>query len=351
MRATWKRKGIRGLLMPAVLAMTALGLAACSSSSSSSSKTSSASATASAVKGTFYELYQSCPSNPFWGAVNNGARAAAAQLGVSLKIEDPLRCSGEEAQENSLLTTIINSHPAGIAVSVPYASALSANIQRARSLHIPIIAYNSIPPNNNYSVNPVEAYVGQPNYTAGVDLGKQLVSQYHLTSGDTIMVADQCYTNTTCNARYQGVESVVDPLGVKVSVLNLDYSVPTSAGIVKSFLQTHSRPTLVVALGSAGEEEVVDAAQALGLKPSQLPMVGFDDDAVTNTYMIDGWVKLTVDQQPFLQGYDALVDLYDAVRYQAYPINMDTGPVFVTHTANDIAKGWFNPSVVSNTGI
>jgi simple sugar transport system substrate-binding protein len=332
----------------AVLLGVSFVAAACSSTSSTKTSTKPTAKTSS-VKGVFYELYQSCPSNPFWVAVNNGGRAAAADLGVTLKIEDPLKCTGEIAAENSLLTTIINSHPAGIAVSVVSPTALSANIKRARSLHIPIIAYNSLPHDNNFTVNPVEAYVGQPNYVAGQDLGKKAAAMFGLHAGETVMVADQCYINVTCTDRWEGIKSVLP--GVTVNVLNLDYNVPTSAGIVKSYLETHGTPAAVFALGSAGEQAVVEAAQDLHKTPSEIKMVGFDDDPVTNKYMIDGWVKLTDDQQPFLQGFDALVDLYTAVKYQAHPINMSTGPVFIKYNSTDIAKGYFKSSVVKNTGI
>jgi simple sugar transport system substrate-binding protein len=341
----------RRLSIITLLLGVALITAACSSASSSATSTKSA-ATTSSVKGTFYELYQSCPSNPFWVAVNNGGRAAAAVLGVKLKTEDPLKCTGEIAAENSLLTTIINSHPAGIAVSVVSPTALSANIKRARALHIPIIAYNSLPHDNNYSINPVEGYVGQPNYTAGQDFGKKILATYNLHAGQTIMVADNCYINVTCDERWEGMKSVVAPHGITVNVLNLDYNIPTSAGIVKSYLQTKGKPALVFAIASAGEQAVVEAAQALHYTPSTFPpMVGFDDDPVTNTYMKEGWVKMTDDQQPFLQGFDALVDLYDAVKYHAHPINMSTGPVFFEYNSTNIAKGYFKTSVVKNTGI
>jgi simple sugar transport system substrate-binding protein len=329
-------------LLTAPLAMLGLGSVTALSEGSSSAASS---------LGTFYELYQSCPDNPFWAAVNNGARAAAAQLGVTLKIENPLRCTGEIAQENDLLTTIVNSHPAGIALSVVSSTAFNANIQRARSLHIPIIAYNSLPHGVNLTATPVEAYVGQHNEVAGEDLAKEVVPMFHLHSGQTVVVADQCYTNETCNNRYQGAEKIFNPLGIKTTVINLDYNVPQSASIMKAYFEAHGEPALVIALGSAGEQAVVEGATALGLTPKKVPMVGFDDDAVTNTYMKDGWVKVTVDQQPFLQGYDALVDLYDAVKYKAYPINMDTGPVFLTYTPHNVAKGWFNDNVVSETGL
>lgn len=332
--------------------------AACSSSSKSSSNTTkstnaaaTSSQTSSSVSGTFYELYQSCPSNPFWVAVNNGGRAAAAQLGVNLKIEDPVQCSGEIPQEESLLTTIINSHPAGIALSLVSNTAFSADIQRARALHIPIIAYNSVPHNYNKTANPVQAYVGQSNYSAGVALGKKSVKSYGLTSGSKVLVVDNCAINASCVARVSGFESVVDPLGVKVSTVDVHTNVTQSIGIVKAAYEANGKPDLVVTLGSDGLEPAVKAAQELGYSPGSPPFVGFDFDPVSLSYMTQGWYKLTIDQQPYLQGYDALVDLYTAVRYKAYPINMATGPVYVQNNSSARSKGWLNESVVNSTGI
>lgn len=303
------------------------------------------------VKGTFYELYQSCPSNPFWIAVNNGGKAAAAMLHVNLKIEDPLKCTGEIPQENSLLTTIINSHPAGIALSVVSKTAFESNIKRARSMHIPIVAYNSLPSGISLTANPVQAYVGQNNYAAGEAIAAKTYSTFNLKAGDTVLAADNCFINQTCYDRYLGIKHVLAPKGIKVNIINLDYNISKSTGLMKAYFETKGRPSAVYCFGSASVEEVVNAAKALSYSKSQLPIAGFDDDVVANKYMLDGWYRITVDQQPFLQGFDALVDLYSAVVYKEHPINMETGPEFVQNTPADVAKGWLTPSVVKSTGL
>lgn len=349
----YKSKVLLALLSTALVA-TACGSSSSSNAtnkSSSSQTAKTASASSSSVSGTFYELYQSCPSNPFWVAVNNGGKAAAARLGVHLKIEDPLHCTGEIAQEQSLLTSIINSHPAGIALSLVSETAFQSDIKKARKLHIPIIAYNSVPHNVSYTANPVEAYVGQSNYAAGVALAKKAVKLYHLKSGDTVLTANNCPINASCNARFLGFKSVVGGMGVKLPNLNVNYNVSRSIGIVKSYFQLHGRPTLAMSFGSAGVESVVKAAKEMHYTSSQLPVIGFDFDPVTLKYMKEGWYRLTVDQQPFLQGYDALVNLYTAVRYKAHPINMATGPEYVQNTPTDAAKGWLTSSVVKQSGI
>jgi simple sugar transport system substrate-binding protein len=337
------------------LVAIAMVAAACGSSSpkasSSTAKAASSTPASSSVTGTFYELYQSCPSNPFWVAVNNGGKAAAKRLGVNLKIEDPIHCKGEIPQEESLLTTIINSHPAGIALSLVSNTAFSADIQKARALHIPIIAYNSVPHDYNHTNNPVEAYVGQSNYSAGVALAQKSLKTYNLGSSSKVLIVDNCAINASCVARVNGFKSVVDPKGVKVSTVDVHTNVSASIGIVKADFEAHGRPSLVVTLGSDGLEPAVKAAKEMGYKPSQLPFVGFDFDPVSLKYMQEGWYRLTVDQQPFLQGYDALVDLYTAAKFKSYPINMATGPVYVQNNSIDKTKGWLDQSVVKSTGI
>lgn len=339
----------------AMLSLSLLAAACGSSSSKTTSATtasaaSSASSSTSSSLGTFYEIYQSCPSNPFWVAVNNGGKAAAAQLGVTLKIEDPVNCSGEIPQEEQLLTTVINNHPAGIALSLVSNTAFSADIQRARKDHIPIIAYNSVPHGYSTTANPVQAYVGQSNYSAGVSLGQAALKSYGISSGKTVMVVDNCAINASCVARVQGFKSVM-PAGVTVNTVDVHTNVSQSIGLIKSYYQTKGRPALGVTLGSDGLEPAVKAAIDLGYTPSELPFVGFDFDPVALSYMQQGWFKLTVDQQPYLQGFDALVDLFTAAKYKAHPINMATGPVYVQNTPADQSKGWLTTSVVNSTGI
>ena len=70
--------------------------------------------------------------------------------------------------------------------------------------------------------------------------------------------------------------------------------------------------------------------QAAGKKPGDIFNFGFDTSPQIVEAFKDGWVQLTADQQPFLQGYLPILSLCQQVVYGLAPINVDTGAGFVT---------------------
>jgi simple sugar transport system substrate-binding protein len=70
--------------------------------------------------------------------------------------------------------------------------------------------------------------------------------------------------------------------------------------------------------------------QAAGKKPGDVINIGFDTSPQIVAGFKDGWVQLTADQQPFLQGYMPILSLCQQVVYGLAPIDVDTGAGFVT---------------------
>lgn len=284
--------------------------------------------TSAAGRTTFYEIYQGCPSDPFWIAVNNGAKAAARELHVHLVISAPTQC-GSVPGELSLLQGAISAHPAGIALSVIDPRAFGAAIQQAVSAHIPFVAYNSEPTKNNPKLNPYEAYIGQPNEQAGVGVGQHAITTFNLKSGDQVVVANQEPTNVTLTARYHGIKAALAKVGVKTAQIDSTNTVTTGITVVESYVRAHPTVKAIITLGPVGTAEVMGALNALG-KTGKIGVAAFDLDSVTLHYIEKGDIAFTDDQQPFLEGYDALMELYQQARWKAQPVNISTGPVYLT---------------------
>ncbi len=70
--------------------------------------------------------------------------------------------------------------------------------------------------------------------------------------------------------------------------------------------------------------------QAAGKKPGDIVNFGFDTSPQIVEAFKGGWVQLTADQQPFLQGYIPILSLCQQVVYGLAPLNVDTGAGFVT---------------------
>lgn len=69
---------------------------------------------------------------------------------------------------------------------------------------------------------------------------------------------------------------------------------------------------------------------ALGKQPGDIYNIGFDISPEIIQGFEEGWIQLTADQQPFLQGYMPIVSLCGSWKFDLSPLNVDTGAGFVT---------------------
>jgi simple sugar transport system substrate-binding protein len=319
------------LMVPALAA----GVAACGSAGGTSSGGTPTAKVVASTGGahsnlTFDEVYQGCPSDPFWVAVENGAKAAARTLGVHVVISSPTNC-GAVGDEETLLHTAIGSHPAGIALSVIDPRAFSSDIQQAREKGIPFVAYNTAPEPNNFTDNPYEAYIGQPNGTAGYLVGQQAIKTFKLGSGSVVAVINQEPTNVSLSARYQGISKAMKAIGGTAIDVNSGSSASQGAAIVSTLLQKNKSIKALISLGPVSTAQAGTALQQQG-EFGKVGLASFDLDSVTLHYLEKGQDSFTADQQPFLEGYDSLLELYQEAVYHAQPVDVSTGPVFLTPT-------------------
>ena len=68
---------------------------------------------------------------------------------------------------------------------------------------------------------------------------------------------------------------------------------------------------------------------ALGKSPGEINNIGFDTSPAIMEAFNSGYVQLTSDQQPFLQGYLPILSLCGTLVYGFGPLNVDTGAGFV----------------------
>jgi simple sugar transport system substrate-binding protein len=72
---------------------------------------------------------------------------------------------------------------------------------------------------------------------------------------------------------------------------------------------------------------------AMKKKPGELFAVGYDTSPQVIDAFKKGYVQLTSDQQPYMQGYLPILSLCMTLKYGMGPMNVDTGAGFVD-TAN-----------------
>lgn len=323
-----KSRLIRPVSIGAVGLLMALGLSACSSATKST--TAATKSSASGI-GTIYFVSHICPDSPFGVNVDNGVHAAASTLGIHVVLSLPPNDSecGDVSEIRTAFTAALAAKPAGIVAPLLSTTALSTELQRAKNAGIPVVAFNTVPIPHNESQNPYLAYVGQNNFVAGEGAGNEELTQFNLHKGDTVLIINQQPTNVSLAQREDGIKTELQSHGISYSILVTNENPSSGTSIVESYLSAHSGIAGIQTLGVTGSAQALGALKALG-KLGTIPVGGFDLDSLVFHYIQSHDMKFTVDQQPFIQGFDSVMELYQLLKWGVRPINIATGPVYLT---------------------
>jgi simple sugar transport system substrate-binding protein len=162
-------------------------------------------------------------------------------------------------------------------------------------------------------------YVGAQQEQQGRALGAEAFKLAGLKAGDkAIMIGP--FENESRGARERGTVAALKEAGIDVIQINsqTEWAADPNLAIPLITAALLNNPG-VKAVGYPGGQMLGNVAtymQAAGRKPG-------------DTFK-GGWVQLTADQQPFLQGYLPILSLCQQVVLGLAPMNVDTGAGFVT---------------------
>ena len=177
-------------------------------------------------------------------------------------------------------------------------------------------------------------YVGAQQGPQGKALGEEAVRRFGLNSGDVVIVFGPFDQQPERYVREGATADALEAAGLKVVRLpsptewaadpNLAIPVVTAA------LTSNPDTKAIVYPGGQLLGNAPVYMKAAGKKPGEVIQIGFDTSPQIVEAFKDGWVQLTADQQPFLQGYMPILSLCQQVVYGLAPISVDTGAGFVT---------------------
>jgi simple sugar transport system substrate-binding protein len=292
-------KTLRGLLIG--LLMLALGMGA-----------------ASAQSLTFYLVSHGGPGDPFWTPVIKGAQDAGKTLGVTVHYEAPQQ-NGNVADVIRLLNSAIAAKPDGLGVTVDNTNGFAAPLQEAQKLGIPVVAFNTVPQDADQSKTPYLSYVGQDNLVAGEGVGKAAVKYFNLQKGDMVAVLNHEAGNISLATRAKGIKNALTPMGVGVKVLAFHGSNPAQAlSVIQSFIAKNPDVKALLALGPLGYQPAAKVLQSNNLV-GKVGLSGMDLNQEGLDLISKGTMAFTWNQQPYVQGYMTVVELYLKAKYGFNP--------------------------------
>ncbi|MGX5186762.1 sugar ABC transporter substrate-binding protein [Streptomyces avermitilis] len=267
---------------------------------------------------TFAMITHSGDGDTFWDIVQSGAEQAAVKDNINFLYSH----DAEAQQQAQLVDAAVDKKVDGIIVTLAKPAAMKAAVARAEKAGIPVVTVNS--GSEESKAFGALTHIGQDETVAGEAVGEELNKRGRKKA--LCILHEQ--GNVGHEQRCAGVKKTF-----KGTVQNLyvqGTSMPDVQSSIGAKLQADSSIDSLVTLGAPYADTAVKARNDAG---SKAEIDTFDLNAKVAAELKDGTLGFAVDQQPYLQGYEA-VDLLWLYKYNSDVLGggkpVLTGPQIIT---------------------
>ncbi|MEU5212449.1 sugar ABC transporter substrate-binding protein [Streptomyces sp. NPDC020742] len=267
---------------------------------------------------TFAMVTHSGDGDTFWDIVQNGAQQAAVKDNIKF-----VYGHDEEAQRQSqLVQSYIDQKVDGLIVSLAKPNAMKDVVKKAEKAGIPVITVNSGAEASK--AFGALSHIGQDETVAGEAVGEELNKRGRKKALCVLHEQGNVGHEQRCDGAEKTFKGDLQRLYVEGT------NMPDVQSSIESKLQADPAIDAVVTLGAPFAPTAVKAAEQAG---SKAEVDTFDLNAQVATGLKDGTLGFAVDQQPYLQGYEA-VDLLWLYKHNADMLGggkpVLTGPQVIT---------------------
>ena len=264
-------------------------------------------------------------TNPFFVPAKYGSDDAASILGANAEWTGS--SSSDVGEMVKAMRRAIETKADGIAVSIIDPLAFNGPTALALSHGIPVVSYNADGGKSNARL----AYVGQDNYQSGLELGARMVRL--VDSGDVyLFIATPRQQNI--QPRIDGALDAIRDSGRPVRAHVVASGVDVTAELTKIEATYKANPRLrgLFAVDAGSTAGVAHVMRKYGLHEKGVRAGGYDLLPSTLQAIHAGELDFAIDQQPYLQGFLPVLQLF-LYRYSSglvAPADTNTGLNFVT---------------------
>jgi simple sugar transport system substrate-binding protein len=270
------------------------------------------------------------PGGPFETVVYNGAVQAAADLGPNVEY---VWSDWNPEQMVTQFSEAMATNPDGIAImGHPGDEAFTPLVEDAESQGIVVTSMNTQLPElqGRYSSSGF-GYVGAILYDAGWALAKESVARAGLQSGDQAFVWG-LLAQAGRGERTRGVVEGLEDSGIEVIYQEIDdaTNADAAAGVPVFTGMMSANPDVKLVVTDHGNLTGTQQTffESAGKGPDDVFGAGFDLSAATVEAIRSGWTDLVIDQQQWLQGYMAVLQICLTHNYGFTGLHIDTGAGF-----------------------
>jgi simple sugar transport system substrate-binding protein len=182
------------------------------------------------------------------------------------------------------------------------AKAFNAPTDAALKAKIPVVAYNADAEGNNRL-----AYIGQDLFVSGQEMGKHIIDL--VGQGDVaLFIATPGSANI--QPRIDGAKATLKNSPVKFDVVATGAAVPAELSAIEAYVTGHSSVKGLFAVDAGSTQSLAQTIQKHNLRAKGVKGGGYDLTPITQKLLADDQIDFTIDQQPYLQGFLPVLELY-----------------------------------------
>jgi simple sugar transport system substrate-binding protein len=327
----WRQFTRRSALTGGAAGLAAMILEACGSSKSTTSAAAAGggSSAAASIFGSNqsykFTFVNHVTTNPFFTPTQNGAADACKLLGCSYQWTGS--ATSNVSEMTNAMSSAITAGVNGIAIALVDLKAFNAPTDKAISSDIPVVSYNADAKGNSRL-----AYIGQDLFVSGQQMGQHIVDL--LPSGGDVALFIATPGSLNIQPRIDGAQATLKSHpNIKPHVVATGAAVPQEHSVIDSYLAGHPNTAGMFAVDGGSTEGVGLAIQKHNAT-GKVKGGGYDLTPTTEQLVSAGVMQFTIDQQPYLQGFLPILQLYmyNVTKKLTGVADVDTGLKFLDKT-------------------
>ena len=267
-------------------------------------------------------------ANEFWQPVKKGFEDACAKIQADCQLlftNTNMSVQEELANVDAALAT----NPDALILTIPDNNAFTKVVADARAKGVIVIAVNNddVTPGHNAR----QSYIGPAFLASGMALTKYLSTKFPPDGPINVLVGVNVPGANWSEQRAAGVVKALEDYktanpGRQVTITKMDVGADpaTTSDRVGAYLNAHPETTAYIETGSL-DVAVAQWLKDRGIAPGKVIVGGFDVESDVLQEMKAGYIQAHADQQPYMQGFMPVMEVYLAKTVGLAPSDIDTG--------------------------
>ena len=280
---------------------------------------------------TFYWISHGGPADPVWTYFLAGAEQWAKDTGQDVKTSFH---NGDVPSQQEAMRAAIAAKADAIVSTSPDPGSMVQVVKEARDAGIPVINFNTPDPQADWN-----AYVGADLSIVGKGWAQYMVDHAGLKSGDFVWMPVEVPGASYGVEEEKGIATVFKPLGITWEVTDATLDQAEAINRMSDYLTANrSKIKAIIGLGDLVTGSIKRVFDQVGVKPGEIPVVGWGNSLDTTDEVINGYVNAAQWQDPQATSYLALSLAAMATDGIPPGFNIITGALYGKDTAPIYAK-------------